>query len=281
MTTLYASVIRLYALHPGMLENDPGRWANAAFYDLVRQVDPQLSAALHAANMRKPFTIGAMEGLPPTHNGPVTVSSGQMAWLRVTTFSQELFQTFTQAFLTGSVRPNLQIGPVAFGVQGVLTTPGSHPWAGFAEAGALMQAVNPEVRLTLEFNSPTAFHLSHALGSPSEYSLFPLPALVFGSLASKWRQFVQPDLEVAYVEDVASGALISSYTLRTRSLRWAGRVQKGFTGRCAYDLSRLPADERCLLVGLADFAFYAGVGGKTTQGMGQARRLATRQGVDE
>ena len=57
----------------------------------------------------------------------------------------------------------------------------------------------------------------------------------------------------------------------------AGGMQIGFTGRCGYTLpagAGLPPRDEYLwraLHLLAAFAFYAGVGAKTTMGMGTAR----------
>ena len=266
MPTLYASIIRLYALHDGALEHDAGQWANAAFYALIEQVDPPLAGALHDWNGRKPFTISSLNGLPQVKNGPLRLRAGHACWLRVTALDESVFQSFVQSFLRGGARPQIQLGPLAFGVSEVLTTPGSHPWAGFDDALALVENAEDSERLALEFASPTAFNVGSG-----HYALFPEPPLVFGSLATRWRDLVYPEMEVAWIEEIACRVRVSDYRLQTENLQWKGRRQKGFGGRCTYDLSEIAAGERSLLCGLADFAFYAGVGGKTTQGMGQCR----------
>ncbi len=280
MTALYASVIKLHALSPGRLSQDPGQWANAAFYKLIGQVDPDLAAALHAWNGRKPFTISALGGMSARKGREIEVRPGWETWLRVTTLGEEIFATFIQRFIQAGARPRLQLGPVEFAVSEVLTTPEAHPLAGYADAGNLVARAAPAGRLVLEFLSPTAFHTGSLPGLGSHNELFPVPHLVFGaSLARVWRAFVSPELDADYVEDLAAGARISDYDLSTQTAHWRGHVYKGFTGRCAYDLRSLAEDERTLLAALADFAFYAGVGGKTTQGMGQCRRLHRDDGT--
>jgi CRISPR-associated endoribonuclease Cas6 len=272
MTTLYSSVIKLQACFGGQLARDPGQWANAAFYGILHQVDPTLAEGLHQWNGRKPFTVSSLGGLPRGDGQLIELRAGWECWLRVTTLGETIFQTFIQRFIQGGARPQLQLGPLAFAVAEVLTTPGAHPWSGYAEATQLRAGAEPAARLTLEFASPTGFNLGSAPGS-LHYELFPHPRLVFGSLATKWRACISPDLEVDYVEDLAAETRVSDYRLQTQTLKWKGRVQKGFTGRCTYDLRQLAADEQRLLAALADFAFYAGAGGKTTQGMGQCRRV--------
>jgi len=271
MPTFYASIIQMYALWGGELERDPGQWANAAFYGLLSQVDPHLAEALHQWKGRKPFTISSLHGLGRSAGPNQAVSAGQACWLRVTMLNDLVFQTFIQRFLQGGLGappgPQIQLGPLGFAVSAVLTTPGSHPWAGTVPAETLRAQAAPAERLALEFASPTAFHVS------GRYELFPMPRLVFGALAARWRDCVAPAMDPAYIEDLAGDLLISEFSLRTENLRWDGRVQKGFTGRCAYHLDALPPSERALLAALADFAYYSGVGGKTTQGMGQCRRV--------
>lgn len=280
MTTLYASVIKLQAICPGRLSQDPGQWANAAFYNLIRQVDPDLATALHAWNGRKPFTVSPLGGLTARKGREIEVRPGWETWLRITTLGEEIFATFIRRFIQAGARPRLRIGPVDFGVAEVLTTPEAHPLAGYTASEDLIARAAPAGRLVLEFLSPTAFHTGSLPGLGSHNELFPAPHLVFGaSLARVWRAFVSPELDADYVEDLAAGARISDYDLRTQTIQWKGHVYKGFTGRCVYDLRPLAEDERILLAALADFAFYAGVGGKTTQGMGQCRRLGHDDGT--
>jgi len=71
MTTLYSSLIRLYALHDGSIPQTQGHHSHAAFLNLVEQVDPDLSAVLRDANARKPFTLGPLRGLPEPRRGEI------------------------------------------------------------------------------------------------------------------------------------------------------------------------------------------------------------------
>src|SRR5205085_2910661 len=88
-------------------------------------------------------------------------------WLRFTILDERLFQVFVQRFLMGADRPTLRLSQVQFGIAEVLTTPGSHPWAGYTSARALLDGQRETARaetgldtsLALEFASPTAFSL--------------------------------------------------------------------------------------------------------------------------
>jgi len=268
MTILSSSIIKLHALHSGQLGHDSGQWANAVFYGLLHQVDPVQAEALHQWNGRKPFTISSLGGLPKGNGPTVELRAGWECWLRVTTLGQEIFRPFIRHFLQGGSRPQIRLGPLTFGVSEVLSTPGSHPWAGYIESDQLLTGSDPVDSLTLDFVSPTVFNLG------PRYELFPLPALVFGSLATKWNAYLSPLLNREEIEALAKDkAMISDFRLQTHTQRWQGRIQKGFRGRCTYDLSQISDPHRHFLAALADFALYAGVGGKTTQGMGQCRRI--------
>ena len=66
---------------------------------------------------------------------------------------------------------------------------------------------------------------------------------------------------------------ISNYRLATRLMDFGSYSELGFNGQATYECSdNIPVEHVKSLNALADFAFYAGVGAKTTMGMGQCRR---------
>jgi CRISPR-associated endoribonuclease Cas6 len=204
--------------------------------------------------------------------------------------------------------PTLRLGSVHFDVfELVAMDPSpevgrSQPitWAGYATyEGLVAQArafSSSNARtLGLEFRSPTAFSDGQQSWGKRMH-LFPEPDRVFDRLARVWNAWAPPDLRL----DISALRLylhnwvaVSSYELETRTLHFDRHAQVGFVGRCTYesmDLSRnagqrLEEDSAGTLGAglapvqvlrlLAAFAFYAGVGQKTTMGMGQARPLPT------
>jgi len=89
---------------------------------------------------------------------------------------------------------------------------------------------------------------------------------------------VQVERIERYVED--EGVVISDYDLKPHQVCFAHHAQRGFVGRCSYDLRgpdeattvEAPLTVRQQLLLLAQLAFYCGVGYKTAMGMGQVRR---------
>ena len=132
--------------------------------------------------------------------------------------------------------------------------------------------------LTLEFVSPTVFL------SQGRAVLWPEPHRVFGSLLQRWQAYA-PALLPGDLEDAFAACLdVDAYDLQTRVQRYAkgaGRqvwYQKGFVGTCRYRAQR-GTPEAVLRVAhlLARYALFAGVGSRTTVGMGQVRQVAGRR----
>jgi len=203
--------------------------------------------------------------------------------LRFTVLDQGLFTTFVQHFLRGGSRPTVRLSGVEFQVSEVLTTPGSHPWAGYTTAQELLDRWqgrdmggkdNPGHVFHLEFASPTAWSLGGRLGKRME--VLPQPRLFFGGLATTWDYWFKDVFTMGrdLREYVAETVVVSQMQLETRMHQYRGYKQVGAVGRLTYRLLDYanPGWAR-LLNTLADFAFYAGVGYKTTMGMGQVRRL--------
>jgi CRISPR-associated endoribonuclease Cas6 len=277
--TLYATIVKLVAAETGLLPATQGRLAHGAFLDIIRQVDPELSATLHTENRRKPFTVAPLRGLGEARNGYAKVRQGWEVSLRFTLLGNELFATFIRHFFDPSIFrqkspwPTLRLGEVEFVFSEVLTSPGSDRWAGYTNLDDLHQAEAAR-EISIEFASPTAFSLS-ANGLGKRIETVPTPKLLFGSLAAKWNAYLEPHLDQEAIEKYAEkSVVVGQYQMRSQVYRYWQQPQLGAVGTMTYLLQDKSNEEmnRCLNM-LADFAFYAGVGYKTTMGMGQARRV--------
>jgi CRISPR-associated endoribonuclease Cas6 len=297
--TLYASVVKLVATGDGFIPATQGRLAHAAFLDLIRAVDPTLAEALHVSNQRKPFTVSPLQGVGQPREGQIKVKAGQEVWLRFTLLGSELFATFTRfLLLPSSVRRTsgvgVRLGELEFAISEVLTTPGSDPWAGYTSLGELCRRwqnaplTESAWQISLELASPTVFSRGSREGLGKQMDPFPSPGMLFGSLAAVWNdQFGfkkdLPGFETlegltldkqairTYAEETV---VVGLYRLESRMFRYWGQPQIGATGVITYLLQDRQNQELARALNLlADFAFYSGVGYKTTMGMGQVRRF--------
>jgi CRISPR-associated endoribonuclease Cas6 len=79
---------------------------------------------------------------------------------------------------------------------------------------------------------------------------------------------------------VEEHSVIAQHELCTAMFQFPRHLQIGFVGRCRFATPIGDAERLQMLNALADFALYAGVGYKTTMGMGQVRRLRTEPKQD-
>jgi CRISPR-associated endoribonuclease Cas6 len=298
--SLYSTVVKLIAAREGTIPATQGQLAHGAFFAIVKSVDPALADALHAGNSRKPFTISPLQGVNQAHNGQVRIRRGQEVWLRFTLLSSDLFTIFIRHFLTPSFfqvegwaggqtsLPVLYLGQVDFTISEILTTPGSHPWAGHTGPDDLWQAWHavqpPDLarKITIEFASPTVFSRGSRNGLGKIMDPFPSPAMFFGSLVAMWNEHLPLALDKQTIRSYAEETVVvGEYSMQSRMFRYWKQPQIGAVGKVTYLLKDQRHHEliRALNM-LADFAFYSGVGYKTTMGMGQVRRIDGPMGSD-
>ena len=283
---LYALVIRLTAEKSGALRATHGHLAHGAFFEILRQVDPGISAALHNISGRKPFTISPLHDFGHGRKGKLPVRAGQEGWLRVTLLDPLLFHTFIDYFLHGTKQPTIQLDHIPFHVSEILGTPGSHPLAGADNLAGLYQRWNeadtnqptnrPTIPQTihLHFHTPTAFSRRDPNLPHRHVHVLPDPYFVFGELAGAWDRLTDSETKEAIQQFTIERVVVARHDIRTHMYHFRSSKQVGFTGRVTYEV--LGEGEVALvqhLNRLADLAFYTGVGSKTTQGMGQVARI--------
>jgi CRISPR-associated endoribonuclease Cas6 len=131
---------------------------------------------------------------------------------------------------------------------------------------ALVQQASQESWVTLQFVAPTSFRAGEV------QDIFPKPERVFGSLLVAWQSFAPVPFDLALAE-IFPLIRVSAYELRTELIHFARYKVIGFKGQVTYTHPReVDTTTRQAVNALADFAFFAGVGYKTTMGLGQTLR---------
>ena len=274
MTTLYSSVIRLTNLHRVTLRGDGGQHAHAAFHAIIHQVDPALARYLHdeLKDKRKPFTLSPLMDLPQRKGtSEVYLREGWQCWLRATILDDKLFRTFIEYFMNPGKLPEIRLGDAHFLVSEILTTPGSHPWAGYTTLEDLQKKLDEPAPQRIQFDlfTVTSFKLQD-----NKIETMPTPKHVFGNLAGAWRQLTGEN-HVQPIEEYAEKNLqIASQRLKRERTVLHNSPQLGAVGRVEF--VRTDGEDsstaRALNL-LADLAFYTGIGRKTAQGMGMSSRV--------
>ncbi len=274
--TLNALVVHLVAVDEGRVPLTQGALAHAAFLDLLRVADPGLAGQLHDQRTRKPFTLSPLQGLPgPTNGSGYWLRPGAHAALRLTLLDPLLFRAFLARLLQGGPDLRLRLGDVTFAVEGAVGTPGSDPWAGYATAGGLRSAAGAAPQVRMQFASPTAINWSAQGAADRRMILIPWPQAVFAALRGAWTAHTGDEIPPEF-EKWVEGFVVVREVLRWQTgvfrLKNGAPAPGGF-GEVVFEALDGPTEHVQTLNLLADFAFYSGVGSKTTMGMGQVRRV--------
>lgn len=244
-----------------------GRAAHALVLDVIRSQDEALAEAIHAGEGLRPFTVstlmGRFSGGRPQPDTPYR--------LRLTGLSERVSGALHEAASSGSlaVGRTLELDYCPFEVEAVALE--EEAWSGRASytdlaAGALAGEV-PR-RLSLRFTSPTTFK------SGGRHMPIPLPDLTFGSLLAKWNAFAP----LAFPEEArryaAECLVISRYHLESRSARMkGGGMRVGAVGRVTYATVNYDRYWMGVMLALARFALFGGVGAGAAMGLGQTRQV--------
>ena len=246
-----------------------GRLLHGTVFSLLADYDARLSAWIHDRMNLKPFALSLLE---PVQEKPDSKQRRGKNWFFIEQGREYLWrlsalrEEVLQALL--AVRPGtvLAVGEAELCVEEVIDD--GRFRTGYARPEEILGgafSVGSVQEIAFSFRSPTTFR-----NFDRDYA-FPLPELVFGSLADKWTGAEMPgDIERDRIARLASALA---------PVCWSGRSQKvflgrkrgllAFTGKFAYDTSILSHEEQSILLALAQFAEFSGIGRLTAQGLGQ------------
>ena len=264
-----AIVYRLRAINAACMPVVHGKLLHGLLFRRLQQFSPELSGFVHDELNIKPFTTSPLRWLgkaPFKRGGNYYVARGSVCLWRVTA----LHELLIQALLTWEARSELRVGTAQFIVEKVMANPDDAEESGLLDENELIASCLcvPKIRyITLHFISPVSFR-----SFKDDFPL-PKPELIFGSIADKWNQAEMPlNFDKEDIRQIA---------MQCKLIRWEGKSCKtffsqkqgvnGFCGTFVFDLSELELPSRQVLLLLAQFSVFSGVGRLTGQGMGQTR----------
>ncbi|MBD0301214.1 MAG: CRISPR-associated endoribonuclease Cas6 [Tolypothrix sp. T3-bin4] len=260
-----------------------GRHLHALFLTLVSSVDSTLGDRLHDSTADKAFTLSPLQINSPllkggkggaklqySHQQPIP--AGTPCWWRISLLDDTLFGKLTQLWLNLNPNRPWHLGPADLYITSIQGTPQSiQPWANASTYAQLYEeasdAYGGKLRnssINLSFSTPTAFR-------QGQYdTTLPTRESVFNSLLSRWNKYSGIEFTQIAIESIFP----SFVNIHTEILADSRSKFIGILGEVTYKILGVVEPIQIKQINaLADFALYAGVGRKTTMGMGMTRRL--------
>jgi CRISPR-associated endoribonuclease Cas6 len=275
---LTAIVVRLRSQQAHHIK---GVLGSALLQAVLRQwlepVDATLARDHHDSNTIKPYTISGLFKPDSTQLLHGDIAAGDEGWLRVSALCAQASAAL------GHPPPTLNIDGHEWEV---IAVDRHGEWAGttwYAKLAAEQLEIPTQNRFRLAFATRTTFHRA-GIGVP-----LPEPTLVFGSLQMRWLAFSGYALPSAFYDFLTYKTALTHHCIEAAPIQIKTGVQVGFRGEATFSavgrmahlkqldltLRRMleQQHEICLhaLMLLTEFAFYSGVGAKTTMGMGMCR----------
>jgi CRISPR-associated endoribonuclease Cas6 len=252
---IYSVILRLKPIGNIPISSGTAYHNYSFFLDLIRKVNPDLANELHEMPGLKPVTVSPLWGkIRP--------------WIRFTFLQETVFSNFAHSLLNFEPEYSFPLGNHEYKVLTLSTNNNSSPWVRFDEFQNIWEHSSLDRKVPMGFRSPTGFR------SNGRNVLFPQTDLVFGSLITRWNAYSETVIDNSVVDELLSNVFVSQHTIRTQLLEFGSYRQVGFIGKCTFELPGKSSENaiRCMNA-LADFALFAGVGAKTTMGMGQTEKL--------
>jgi CRISPR-associated endoribonuclease Cas6 len=280
----YAIVIHAFPRADLPIIHAQGKILHGLFYEILQKASVAKGDEVHSTDGLKPFSTALL--LNERQRRAEHIRAGEEIKIRFTFLDDSLYPLLARYFLS-AVDLTFDLVRTELTVARILSTPQSgEEWAGCASFEDLyVNASDTEKQFTFQFATPTFFKRGGGPAYPDLLVPLPLPDLVFGSLLRNWNQFSPSSfVEANLLKEICSHHLemthhrITSQLARLVFQRDEGQYRTmtfpGFVGSCSFRLVELH-DRTVIktLNALADFAFYAGVGAKTTMGFGVVRRV--------
>lgn len=263
-----AIVFQLKAEQGGKLPVVQGRLLHAAFFQMLKSYSVELATCVHDNIQGKLFTLSELKlhQKPNRVDNSIFVREGDLFQWRITVLADALLK----AVLAVPEGYLLWVGSMPMRIEKIIVNGSENAETGVLDVNELIAvclSIKTVQRITFNFVSPVSFRSFH-----DDYP-FPLPQLIFGSIADKWNQTGMPiAFEKEEIREMAAKILPEVWEGRTKQIFFKfDRGVTGFTGKFTFNVSMLPANIQQLFLLLAQFSVFSGVGRLTGQGMGQTR----------
>ncbi|MEW6141530.1 MAG: CRISPR system precrRNA processing endoribonuclease RAMP protein Cas6 [Chloroflexota bacterium] len=265
---LYSTALEISPAESAGVGPGLGYQCYSLILDIIRTGNPSLSNSLHSALELKPLTVSNL--LHPDGRALRTpiLTSGQRYAIRATFLTDDVFTAFMHGTALKGPDSKLMLGNAACKLVRSATMKLQSPLCGNSSFEDLMEKAAMERQISLRFLSPTVFR-----SKGNRNTLRPDARLIFNSYLTRWNAFSPVKLDSGWLTWCSEYVRLDKYRLSTQKVDFGSYQETGLVGECTFSApGDAPPEMLSALNALADFAWYAGTGAKTTMGMGQTRR---------
>jgi CRISPR-associated endoribonuclease Cas6 len=268
----HSLVLNLIPQSPIYPEYLTGRHYHALLLTLISSADRALGDILHQSNADKAFTLSPLQvqrkqnlqTLQTSQQKPIP--AGTPCWWRISLLDDTLFSKLTPLWLNLNPNQPWHLGSADLFITSIQGTPQSNQsWANACTYAQLYeQASSSDRTLNFTLATPTAFRQG------GYDTVLPIRECVFNSLLNRWNKYSGMEFNNIPIDAIYP----SFFNINTEVV---SNYDSKFIGCVGEIIYRIMGDFEPTVIkqinALADFAIYAGVGRKTTMGMGMVRRF--------
>lgn len=222
------------------------------FKEILASYDPKLADRLHASDYPKCFSVSYI------------FREGKMFWFRIASWDDEIAES---VFLYFRSHFEIKLGNCVFELIKTVTGPDTTPWAKRIKLNDFINNAKSADKNTfmVEHFSPTSFKCGDV------HVPLPVPDLTVNSiikhLPAKITAEIEPDKQ-----ELCNMIQLKEHRIKSVYNRKNYGSIASFVGKTRWQIDkRASQQERDAIRILFNFAFYSGIGVKTTQGMGMCR----------
>ena len=257
-------VIEMRALSEGIIKLYPGQKLHAVFLRIVNEVNIELSEKLHENELDKSFTVSSLIGCDIEKEN--MIYKGKKYYFRVTTFDKQLFSLLTMALFKNKMfNSNVFLEDIEFKITNIIYDLSKSKWAGMFDMEEMLKKEEFSNSVTMKFHTPTLFKTGDT------FLRIPEPDKIFGSLLRKFNKYSYYKIDEELFESFKE-IKIEQKNIRMRRAKLNKFFIEGFTGEVTFRVENENERLKQAMYILSEFAFYAGVGYKTTMGFGQVSK---------
>lgn len=261
----YSVVIKFKALKDGIYDFYPAQKIHSLFLRLIKKSDEQMSKQLHDEQKGKSFTVSSFLG--KELDKPIRIEKNSSYFIRLTVLDEEVFDTMIASLLEkNTLKESIRVGNVEYKILEIFFDKEQSKWADHTSEQELFNQQYASNLVKLRFYTPTLFKVG------DQHCKYPVPEKVFTSLLRKFNKYSKYKIDQQIEEKFKEITVIEKKT-QSRRVTLRDFYLEGFIGDVTFKIPE--QDEQLIKTAniLADFAFYAGVGYKTTMGLGQTQKI--------